>query len=245
PARRPPSSPRSQVVSTTAVAWSSAPIALHRRLVPCPVALHLHRLHLLNTSSSLIVFIVPWSSTPAYVDDDVCCAATSFHKCFLEYLRDECWETDGIEGGYATYRGLCLHPILYGLASGFSKLRSNLNTYALPVLLEVDVDSIFPMLSFISVGPSGDESGLQCPEHVCGNMELNLEQRIAILVSLLKVSRSLALVEGDIDWCENPDEKEQMGVEKHAFVCIKGIHVKILVQWLVNALTHVDESLRW
>ncbi|MCI19659.1 thyroid adenoma-associated-like protein, partial [Trifolium medium] len=41
----------------------------------------------------------------AYVDDDVCCAATSFLKCFLEYLRDECWETDGIEGGYALYRG--------------------------------------------------------------------------------------------------------------------------------------------
>ncbi|MED6184094.1 hypothetical protein PIB30_044072 [Stylosanthes scabra] len=180
----------------------------------------------------------------AYVDDDVCCAATSFLKCFLEYLRDECWETDGIEGGYATYRGLCLHPILYGLASGFSKLRSNLNTYALPVLLEVDVDSIFPMLSFISVGPNGDENGVQYPELVCGNMELNLEQRIAILVSLLKVSRSLALIEGDIDWCENPEENEELGTEKHSFVCIKGIRVEILVQWLVNALTHVDESLR-
>ncbi|MED6205611.1 hypothetical protein PIB30_019169 [Stylosanthes scabra] len=185
-----------------------------------------------------------FDTVQAYVDDDVCCAATSFLKCFLEYLRDECWETDGIEGGYATYRGLCLHPILYGLASGFSKLRSNLNTYALPVLLEVDVDSIFPMLSFISVGPSGDENGVRYPELVCGNMELNLEQRIAILVSLLKVSRSLALIEGDIDWCENPEENEELGTEKHAFVCIKGIRVEILVQWLVNALTHVDESLR-
>ena len=27
----------------------------------------------------------------AYIDDDVCCAATSFLKCFLECLRDECW----------------------------------------------------------------------------------------------------------------------------------------------------------
>ncbi|XP_061346165.1 uncharacterized protein LOC133291855 [Gastrolobium bilobum] len=183
----------------------------------------------------------------AYVDDDVCCAATSFLKCFLEYLRDECWETDGIEGGYALYRGHCLPPILYGLASGFSKLRTNINTYALPVLLEVDVDSIFPMLSFISVGPNGGENELQYPELVCVNMELNLEQRIAILVSLLKVSRSLALVEGDIDWSENPsaDEKEPgLGTESHALVCIKGINVEIHVQWLVNALTHVDESLR-
>ncbi|TKY50274.1 Thyroid adenoma-associated protein-like [Spatholobus suberectus] len=183
----------------------------------------------------------------AYVDDDVCCAATSFLKCFLECLRDEFWESDGIEGGYALYRGHCLPPVLYGLASGFSKLRTNLNTYALPVLLEVDVDSIFPMLSFISVGPNGDENGLQYPELVCANMEVNLEQRIAILVSLLKVSRSLALVEGDIDWAENPSANEKgpgLGTESHAIVCIKGINVKIQVQWLVNALTHVDESLR-
>ncbi|XLT87937.1 hypothetical protein HN873_009690, partial [Arachis hypogaea] len=36
--------------SATAVAWSSALVTLHRRLVPYPVALHLHCLHLLNTS---------------------------------------------------------------------------------------------------------------------------------------------------------------------------------------------------
>lgn len=109
------------------------------------------------------------------------------------------------------------------------------------------MDSIFPMLSFISVGPNGDENGLQYPELVYVDMEVNLEQRIAILVSLLKVSRSLALVEGDIDWAENPlaNIKEPgLGTDSHAIVCIKGINVKIHVQWLVNALTHVDESLR-
>ncbi|CAK8533521.1 unnamed protein product [Lathyrus sativus] len=183
----------------------------------------------------------------AYVDDDVCCAATSFLKCFLEYLRDECWETDGIEGGYALYRGYCLPPVLYGLASGFSKHRTNLNTYALPVLLEVDVDSIFPMLAFVSVGPDGDDKGLQYPEIVYSNLELNLEQKIAILVSLLKVSRSLALVEGDIDWCESPSTNKVergIGTQSHALVCIKGINIKIRVLWLVNALTHMDESLR-
>ncbi|CAJ1946965.1 unnamed protein product [Sphenostylis stenocarpa] len=188
-----------------------------------------------------------FETTQAYVDDDVCCAATSFLKCFLECLRDEFWESDGIEGGYALYRGHCLPPVLYGLGSGFSKLRTNLNTYALPVLLEVDVDSIFPMLGFISVGPNGDENRLQYPQLVCTDMEVNFEQRIAILVSLLKVSRSLALVEGDIDWAENPpaNAKEPgLGIESHAIVCIKGINVRIHVQWLVNALTHVDESLR-
>ncbi|KAL2335520.1 hypothetical protein Fmac_016733 [Flemingia macrophylla] len=183
----------------------------------------------------------------AYVDDDVCCAATSFLKCFLECLRDELWEAEGIEGGYVLYRGHCLPPILYGLGSGFSKLRTNLNTYALPVLLDVDVDSIFPMLSFILVGPNEDEIRLQYPELVCADMELNIEQRIAILVSLLKVSRSLALVEGDIDWAEKPSANERepgLETESHAIVCIKGVNVKVHVQWLVSALTHVDESLR-
>ncbi|KAF7802969.1 thyroid adenoma-associated protein-like protein [Senna tora] len=210
-----------------------------------PLALLTKRLGaktMLNMSPDLL-----YETTQAYIDDDVCCAATSFLKCFLEYLRDEFWASDGIEGGYAMYRGHCLPPILYGLASGMSKLRSNLNTYALPVLLEVDVDSIFPMLSFISVGPNDDENRVLCPELVCADIVLNVEQKIAILVSLLKVSRSLALIEGDIDWCENlvADRKEPgLGTESHALVCIKGINVEILVQWLVKALTHVDESLR-
>ncbi|WVZ14296.1 hypothetical protein V8G54_011862 [Vigna mungo] len=73
-----------------------------------------------------------FETTQAYIDDDVCCAATSFLKCFLECLRDEFWESDGIEGGYALYRGHCLPPVLYGLGSGSSKLRTNINTYALP-----------------------------------------------------------------------------------------------------------------
>jgi thyroid adenoma-associated protein len=47
------------------------------------------------------------------------------------------------------------------------------------------------MLGFISIGPSGKESKL--------DVVLNNDQCIAALVSLLKVSRNLALVEGDID----------------------------------------------
>ncbi|GKV08720.1 hypothetical protein SLEP1_g20314 [Rubroshorea leprosula] len=190
-----------------------------------------------------------FETVQAYMDDDVCCAATSFLKCFLECLRDEFWSSDGVERGYVLYRQHCLPPFLYGLASGVSKLRSNLNTYALPVLLEVDVDGIFPMLAFISVGPSSEDDELLYPELDGTDMELSVEQKVAVLVSLLKVSRSLALIEGDIDLCEystkfNADgwlERENL---TYALVCIKGITVRVLVGWLLLALTHIDESLR-
>ncbi|XAR51748.1 hypothetical protein NMG60_11006467 [Bertholletia excelsa] len=185
----------------------------------------------------------------AYIDDDVCCAATTFLKCFLECLRDECWSSDGVENGYEKYRGYSLPALLSGLASGVSKLRSNLNTYALPVVLELDVDAIFPVLAFISVQQYG-ETELAHPELSCVCKPLRVEQQVAVFVSLLKVSRSLALVEGDIDWCENSLVSGEGGclrVEKtdcSAVICIKGIKVKVPVDWLVLALTHVDESLR-
>lgn len=193
-----------------------------------------------------------FETAQAYIDDDVCCAATTFLKCFLESLRDECWNSNGVEKGYAVYRGHCLPPFLYGLASGVSKLRSNLNTYALPVLLELDVDSIFPMLAFISIGPSGEEIELPSPELGFANIELGVEQKVAVLVSLLKVCRSLAFIEGDIDLCDTSTStalEAQEGLETeimngHALVCVKGIKVKLLVQWLVLALTHSDELLR-
>lgn len=199
---------------------------------------------LLDMSPSLLS-----ETVQAYIDDDVCCAATSFLKCFLEHLRDECWSSDGIEGGYALYRGHCLPPILQGLGSGISKLRSNVNTYALPVLFEIDLDSIFPMLAFISVWPSSRDNGVLYPGNNQGSMELRVEQKVAIFISLLKVSRSLALIEGDIDWLEKPSLEQQTFHEIeyfscHALVFIKGVKVEILVEWLLLALTHVDESLR-
>ncbi|KAJ0975270.1 hypothetical protein J5N97_017235 [Dioscorea zingiberensis] len=171
----------------------------------------------------------------AYVDDDVCCSATSFLKCFLECLRDECWSLDGIENGYDTFRGLCLPPILRGLVSGNSKLRTNLNTYALPVVLNVDMDGIFSMLGFISVGPNGEESKFSA--------DLNTDQRVAALVSLLKVSRSLALMDGDIDLDQESLLQEDISCHV-AVVCVKGVNVRLPVEWFILALTHADDSLR-
>ncbi|KAF5196748.1 Thyroid adenoma-associated protein-like protein [Thalictrum thalictroides] len=184
----------------------------------------------------------------AYIDDDVCCAATTFLKCFLECLRDECWSTDGVERGSMIFRGHFLSPIMYGLVSGVSKLRSNLNTYALSVVLEVDVDSIFPMLEFISVGQNTEDIEVNCLELAGAQMALSVDQRVAALVSLLKVSRSLALIEGDIEYDEFSVLQEiDLSTENSnlfARLCMKGVNVKVPVKWLVLALTHVDETLR-
>lgn len=186
----------------------------------------------------------------AYSDDDVCCAATLFLKCFLECFRDECWSNEGIEEGYITLRRQCLPPFLFGLANGVPKLRTNLNTYALPVLLEVDVDSIFPMLAFISVGDKTEEADFLYPELSRASSHLSLESKVAILVSLLKASRLLALLEGDIDLCEDFSVSEneyrlEIGQnDVHALVCIKGVKLKVLIEWLVLALIHLDDSLR-
>ncbi|KAL0450561.1 UNVERIFIED_CONTAM: hypothetical protein Slati_1612500 [Sesamum latifolium] len=185
----------------------------------------------------------------AYIDDDVCCASTTFLKCFLECLRDEYWSSDGVDNGYAKYRGHCLPPFLHGLAFGLAKLRSNLNTYALPVLLELDVDCIFSMLASIGIG--WDEAPLFAfTEISCTDMVLGVEQQSAVLVSLLKVSRVLALMEGDIDWHESSSvspEGTVLDLENsnlHCVVGIKGIEVKVPVKWLILALSHIDESLR-
>ncbi|KAI4995441.1 hypothetical protein ZWY2020_035344 [Hordeum vulgare] len=171
----------------------------------------------------------------AYIDDDVCCAATSFLKCFLENLRDECWKEDGVEQGYDAFRGLCLPPLMRGLVSGNSKLRSNLNTYALPTVIEVDTDSIFAMLGFISVGPSANANKLDVP--------LKSDQCIAALVSLLKVSRNLALVEGDIHM-DSDELLEQEDNKGAVIISVKGITVRVPANWFILALTHSDETLR-
>lgn len=192
-----------------------------------------------------------FETTNAYIDDDVCCAVTTFLKCFLECLRDEYWSSDGIQNGYVKYRCECLPPFLRGLASGVRKLRSNMNTYALPVLLELDMDCIFPLLASIGVRLGEEDTELVYTDELhYAHISLELEQQVAVLVSLLKVSRLLALIEGDIDWCDNFPKSLQDAMSNsgtgdfYSLICIKGIKVRIPVKWLVLALIHTDDSLR-
>lgn len=63
------------------------------------------------------------------------------------------------------------------LFNGFLKLRTDFNTYALPMLHEIDMGSIFPMLGFVSrlrmkMGSSilsqmGDKHGLETGAESC------------------------------------------------------------------------------
>eukprot|EP01018_Ginkgo_biloba_P039093 Gb_02097 [translate_table: standard] len=228
----------------------------HRKGRYVPLASLAQRLgakNLLGMSSNLL-----FETVEAYMDDDVCCSATSFLKCFLERLREDCWSSEGgVEEGYRVFRRLWIPPILSGLVSGISKLRSNLNIYALPVALQIDGDGIFPMLAFIFNGQTGTTesmNGLLNWIELDGAFglpgALTVDQHVAATVSLLKVARSLALVEGDIDWDHyhsvlpgSSDESKQE-ITSLALVHVKGLEVHVPVEWLKLALTHMDDLLR-
>lgn len=199
---------------------------------------------ILHTSPDLI-----FEATKAYIDDDVCSAVTAFLKCFLECLRDEYWNLYGVDTGYTKFRGDCVPAFLCGLASGVTKLRTNLNIYALPILLQLDVDAIFPMLALIGVGKVEEDTNLACSDISYTDMSLGLQGKVAVLISLLKASRSLALIEGDIDLRENIPSATEHALEEgfcegNSFVCMKGINLIIPIKWLDLALTHADEYLR-
>lgn len=208
--------------------------------------------NLLSMSPDLL-----FETVQAYMDDEVCCAATSFLKCFLERLREDCWSSEGgVEEGYRAFRRLWIPPILSGLVSGFAKLRSNLNTYALPVALQIDSDGIFPMLAFIfnhettMESMNGVFSWVEIDSAVGLPGALTVEQNVAATIALLKVARSLALLEGDIEWYCNPsalsDNNDEIRQQDNdlAVVCVKGFKVHVPVEWLKFALTHTDDLLR-
>ncbi|KAL2507658.1 Cell cycle-associated protein [Forsythia ovata] len=65
-----------------------------------------------------------FETAKAYVDDDVCCAATTFLKCFLECLRDEYWSSNLKVVTQNTEVIACNHFCM--------DLFLDLNTYALP-----------------------------------------------------------------------------------------------------------------
>ncbi|KAH9296258.1 hypothetical protein KI387_039846, partial [Taxus chinensis] len=225
----------------------------HRKGRYVPLAILSRRLganNLLSMSPNLL-----FETVQAYIDDDVCCSATSFLKCFLDRLREDCRSSESeIEEGFRAFRRLWIPPIISGLVSGLAKLRSNLNTYALPVALQIDGDGIFPMLGFIFNGETLMNDKLSWHE-LDGAVglpgSLTADQNVAASISLLKVARSLALIEGDIDWYHHPSELSdnnnglaQEDLEGLAVVHVKGMEVHVPVEWLKLALTHIDDSLR-
>lgn len=194
----------------------------------------------------------------AQSDDDVCCSASSFLKTFLERLKEDCWSSfGGVNEGCLAFRRLWIPPLLTVLLSGNSRLRTNLNTYALPVAMRIDPDSVIPMLAFILDGADkwGKRSNLSWEELMGAPglpSHLTMHQRIAALISVLKVARSLALIGGDIDQnfdtgssvtgITNEDLNSSSG--ETVIVRVQNEIVQVPVSWLEQALTHLDDSLR-
>ncbi|KAG6541059.1 hypothetical protein Mapa_017546 [Marchantia paleacea] len=201
----------------------------------------------------------------AFSDDDVCCAAGTFYKSFLERLREDCWSSDGVMEGTVAARRLWIPPLFSGLLAGDSRLRNNLTTYALPVALQIDSDSVLVMLDFILKGHTGAESCLSM-EELGGShglpSNLSVDQQVVLLISVLKVARTiaLALVEGAIGYTLKPADNSTARYERevedeliaskvlkgmsHAVFTVKGQAVEVHVNLLLAALTHKEDGLR-
>ncbi|MCO5564739.1 hypothetical protein L7F22_018407 [Adiantum nelumboides] len=219
------------------------------RYVPlASLSVRLGALTLLSISPNLL-----FESINAMVDDDVCCSVGTFLKFFLERLREDCWSSEGgVMEGIAAFRRLSLPPIIAGMVSGNSKLRVNINTYALPVVLQIDGDAIFPMLAFVLDGflPNGGEEVVSWHEMrgAFGLPELlTTNQRIALMIGLLKTARMEALIEGDLCYAKDyasSDLEFKFSNNGMAYVYIKRIMFRIPLALLEIAVTHREDSLR-
>lgn len=217
------------------------------RYVPlASLSSRLGALTLLNMSPNLL-----FESVNAMVDDDLCCSASAFLKAFFERLREDCWSSEGVMEGNIAFRRLCLPPIIAGIVSGNCRLRVNINTYALPVALQIDSDAILPMLAFALDGTVPEmeetvswhevEGAIGLPKHLTTN------QRVALVIGLLKAARMEALMDGDL-CCFSKDARQEWGfkysINQRAFVSVKRNIFRIPLALLEIAVTHSEDSLR-
>lgn len=219
-------------------------------------------LKLLEISPSLL-----YETIFALADDDVCCSASCFLKSFLERLREEYWTSEGVTQGSLTFRRLWVPPILSGLASGNSKLRSNLSIYALPVALDIDPDSVLPMLDSVLKKPGAESWEVTRPPACDANLHHRsyrseqgaldasiVDQYVGTLVSILKVARSLSLIEGEIMQNgksvrqSNPSEAGLVNLETtsmpSAVFLIRGQPISVSVELLESAMSHLEDGVR-
>lgn len=199
----------------------------------------------------------------AFSDDDVCSSASTFLKTFLERLKEDFWSAEGVNEGTTVARRFWIPPLLSGLLTGDARLRNNLTTYALPVAMYIDSDSLPLLLAYILDGygkagfTAGEGSSLSWEElrgaHGLPGL-LAVEQQVILLISVLKVARSLALVEGSIEQkltaLAAPEvELKQLEDNPNFTGCslvvqIKDQPVEFPVSLLLLALTHKEDGLR-
>ncbi|KAH7422985.1 hypothetical protein KP509_12G034300 [Ceratopteris richardii] len=219
------------------------------RYVPlASLSIRLGALNLLDINPDLLS-----ESVNAMIDDDVCCSVGTFLKAFLERLREDCCSLEGsFTRGIFAFRRLSLPPIIVGMVSGNSRLRVNINTYALPIALQIDSDAIFPMLAFALDGVACDGAeGMAGWQEIRGasglSERLTTNQRVALMIGLLKTARTEALIEGDLCCPEafsGTDMKFNCNRNGVAIVSIKKIMFQIPLRLLEIAITHSEDSLR-
>ncbi|CAM6124686.1 unnamed protein product [Calypogeia fissa] len=202
----------------------------------------------------------------AFSDDDVCSSASTFLKTFLERLKEDCWSAEGVNEGNKVARRYWIPPLLSGLLTGDGRLRNNLTTYALPVAMQIDCDSLSLVLAYIldGHGKDGGTTSSLSWEELEGALGLpgllTVEQQVILLISVLKVARSLGLVDGSIEQklsaahegdfeydSEFKDKPSLIGsslLVSHAVLYIKDQPVEFPVSLLLMALTHKEDGLR-
>eukprot|EP00850_Spirogloea_muscicola_P002017 SM000007S20977 [mRNA] locus=s7:1355748:1369992:+ [translate_table: standard] len=234
------------------------------RYVPlASVAARLGALKLLDNYPGLL-----FQTVYAMEDEGVMCAASAFLKVFLEKMRQECWapkvgQASPFVHGDVRWRRLWMPPMLGAMLLGDSKLRSAVTTYGLAIALQMDGDSLWPMLAFI-LHRAKQRDGAPCES--CGSDQAQEEdggawqelagapglpaaasegQSIAAMVCLLKVARQLGLVDGVLDHLfEQPGESNGGSGEQLLSGRPCAGRPRVPLAMLEAAMSHADDALR-
>eukprot|EP00850_Spirogloea_muscicola_P002969 SM000011S19147 [mRNA] locus=s11:1099628:1113160:- [translate_table: standard] len=229
------------------------------RYVPlASVAAQLGALKLLDKYPGLL-----FQTVYAMEDEGVMCAASAFLKIFLEKLQQAGPQERGKLAPSCMETRLWMPPMLGAMLSGDPKLRSAITTYGLAIALQMDGDSLWPMLAFILHRAKQSDGA---PSESCGSEQAQDEdgggwqelagapglpaaategQGIAALVCLLKVARQLGLVDGVLDHLfEQPGESNGgSGGQLHSGRPCVG-RPRVPLAMLEAAMSHADDALR-
>lgn len=153
--------------------------------------------------------------------------------------------------GITAFCHLSLPPIIAGIVSGNSRLHVNINIYALPVALQIDSDAILHMLAFALDGVLPEEEEPVSWHEIKGAFglpkHLTTNQRVALMIGLLKTAHMEALMKGDLCCsieCVSSDQEFNYRMDGTTFVSVKKNIFMIPLVLLEIVVTHSEDSLR-